>query len=138
MRSSHSRAQDVWNRSLLLFLLGSSLSGGCSKSAATSTDVNFVCENEPPPHRVGLNTFTITLTAGNGERLAGARIALEGDMSHPGMSPVFSEAKEITPGRYQGTLDLNMRGDWTVLFHIMLPNGRSFDRQVDVRNLQAT
>jgi hypothetical protein len=122
----------------LLFLLGSSLSGGCSKSAATSTDLNFVCESDPTRHRVGLNTFTITLTASNGERLAAARIALGGDMSHPGMSPVFSEAKEITPGRNQGTLDLNMRGDWTVLFHITLPNGRSFDRQVDVRNLQAT
>jgi YtkA-like len=122
----------------LLFSLGSSLSGGCSKSAASPTDVDFACEIQPTPHRVGLNTFTITLTASKGERLAGARIALEGDMSHPGMSPAFSEAKEITPGRYQGTLDLNMRGDWTVLFHITLPNGRSFDRQVDVRNLQAS
>jgi len=54
------------------------------------------------------------------------------------MSPVFSETKEIGPGRYQGTLDLNMRGDWSVLFHITLLSGRTFDSQVTIRNIQAT
>ena len=67
-----------------------------------------------------------------------AHISLEGDMTHAGMSPVVSEAKEIAPGRYQGTLDLNMRGDWTVLFHIALPGGRTLDRQMILRNIQAT
>jgi hypothetical protein len=58
-------------------------------------------------------------------------------MSHAGMSPVLGDAREIEPGRYQGALDLNMRGDWTVLFHIRLANGVAFDRQVDIRNIQA-
>jgi hypothetical protein len=59
-------------------------------------------------------------------------------MSHAGMSPEFGEAKEIAPGRYQGTLNFNMIGDWTVLFHITLADGRTVERQVEIRNIQAT
>jgi hypothetical protein len=53
------------------------------------------------------------------------------------MSPVFVEANETAPGRYQGTLEFNMRGDWTVIFHITLASGRTFDRQVKIQNVQA-
>jgi len=122
----------------LLLLHASSLASSCSKSSGTSNDIAFACEIDPTPSRVGKNTFTVTLTAVGGDRLAGAHISLEGNMSHPGMSPVFSETKEIGPGRYQGTLDLNMRGDWSVLFHVTLPSGRTFDRRVTIRNIQAT
>jgi hypothetical protein len=122
----------------LLLLLCSSLSGGCSKSSGSLNEVGFACETDPTPSRVGLTTFTVTLTRRTGERVAGAHISLEGDMSHAGMSPVFGEAKETGPGRYQAKLELNMRGDWTVLFHITLPGGRSFDRQLNIRNIQAT
>ncbi len=69
--------------------------------------------------------------------LSGARVSLEGDMSHAGMSPAFGDAKEVAPGQYQGKLDLNMRGDWTVFFHVLLRDGLAFDRQVKIQNLQA-
>jgi YtkA-like len=121
-----------------LFLFVNSQLNGCAKSSGVSNDVDLTYESNPSPPRIGLNTFTITLTGGNGERLAGARVTLEGDMSHAGMKPVFGEANEVGPGRYQGTLDLRMRGDWTVLFHITLPSGQTFDREMKIQNLQAT
>ena len=70
--------------------------------------------------------------------MTGAHVSFEGDMSHPGMSPIFAEAKEVSPGHYQGALDLNMLGDWTVLVHITLAGGQSFDRTIELRNLRAT
>jgi hypothetical protein len=109
----------------------------CGKTTGFPADIDFRYESDPIHPRVGPNIFTVTLTSKAGERLAGAHVSLEGDMSHAGMSPVFGDAKEIEPGRYQGTLDLNMRGDWTVLFHIRLANGVVFERQVDIRNIQA-
>jgi hypothetical protein len=121
----------------LLLLLGNLPSGGCAKSSGVADDIAFSCESDPGSPRLGANTFTVTLTERAGVRLIGAHVALEGDMTHPGMSPVFGEAKEIAPGRYQGTLDLTMRGDWTILLHITLASGRSFDRQVQIRNLRA-
>jgi hypothetical protein len=61
---------------------------------------------------------------------------VEADMSHPGMSPVFAEAKETAPGSYRTTVDFNMGGDWVVLLHIKLADGRKIERQVDVKGVQ--
>jgi hypothetical protein len=131
-----------WNRPFgiaapLLLLLGNLALDGCARSSAALDDITFSCQSEPVAPHLGANTFTATLAGKAGERLTGAHITLEGDMTHPGMSPVFGEAKEIAPGRYQGALDLTMRGDWTIWFHITLTNGRTFDRQLKIRNLQA-
>ncbi len=44
-------------------------------------------------------------------------------MSHAGMAPVFGEATEIEPGRYQAHLTFEMAGDWVILLHVILPGG---------------
>lgn len=129
------RGFDLWV--FVLLMLANIQAVGCAKTTNIPTDVDFRYESDPNHPRVGTNIFTVTLTSKAGERLAGAHVSLEGDMSHAGMSPVFGDARETGPGRYQGTLDLNMRGDWTVLFHIGLANGVAFDRQVEIRNIQA-
>lgn len=118
-------------------MLANIQAAGCAKTTGIPADVDFRYESDLNHPRVGPNIFIVTLTSKAGERLAGAHVSLEGDMSHAGMSPVFGDAREIQRGLYQGTLDLNMRGDWTVLFHIKLANGVAFDRQVDIRNIQA-
>jgi YtkA-like len=107
--------------------------GGCSKFPGTANDVDFTWESDPKSPRVGPNMFTIKLNGPHGEKLVGARVSLEGHMSHPGMSPAFAEAIEVAPGQYRGTLDLKMRGDWIVLFHITLTSGRTFDRQAKIQ-----
>jgi hypothetical protein len=122
----------------LLLILGNLPSGGCAKSASLADDIAFSCVSDPAAPRIGANTFTITLTERSGAHITGARIALEGDMTHPGMNPAFGEATELASGSYQGTLNLTMRGDWTILFHITLASGRRFDRQLQIRNLQAS
>lgn len=61
---------------------------------------------------------------------------VEADMSHPGMSPVFAEAKEITPGSYSAPINFNMGGDWVVLLHVKLADGRKIESQMDVKGVQ--
>jgi len=58
-------------------------------------------------------------------------------MSHPGMSPVFAQANEIAPGNYSAPINFNMGGDWVVLLHIKLADGRKIERQVDVKGVQS-
>ncbi len=58
-------------------------------------------------------------------------------MSHPGMSPVFGQAEELEAGRYQGQIGFAMAGDWVLLFHITLPDGRTLDRLVSVPAVRA-
>ena len=67
-----------------------------------------------------------------GEPVTGARVRLEGNMSHPGMAPVFADATEIEPGRYRSTMELSMLGDWYILVHLTLPNGSKLDRRFDI------
>ena len=111
---------------------------GCSKSSSSANDVVLTCESDPKPPRVGKNDFIITLTGSGGQHIAGARVQIEGDMSHVGMSPIFGETREVAAGVYRGTLDLNMRGDWTVLVHVILMGGQTFDREIKFQNVQAT
>lgn len=67
------------------------------------------------------------LTEG-GQPVENAEVRLEGNMSHPGMAPVFGDAREVAPGRYQAPLDLTMAGDWFILAQITLRDGRSLSR----------
>lgn len=78
-------------------------------------------------------TITLRLTDTSGTAVTGARIALEGNMSHAGMAPVFANANEIGSGRYQATMELTMAGDWIVFARVSLPDGREFERQFEIK-----
>jgi hypothetical protein len=58
-------------------------------------------------------------------------------MSHPGMAPVFGEVRQVAPGQYRGSLLFAMPGDWVVLIHVTLPDGRKLERQVSVPGVPA-
>ncbi len=87
---------------------------------------------------MGPTTVNLKLTDfASSKPLSGARVRLEGNMTHAGMTPVFADAKEVEPGRYRATLELTMSGDWVVLIHIVRPDGRQIERQVDVKGVRA-
>lgn len=94
-------------------------------------------EIAPQPVVAGPVVVTTRLADANGRPVTKAQLIVEGDMSHPGMSPVFGEAKELPGGRYQAQLQLAMAGDWVLLLHFTLPGGQALDRQVDVKGVRA-
>jgi hypothetical protein len=93
-------------------------------------------EISPQPVRVGPVTVSLKLSDASGKPLMAAHIAIEADMSHPGMSPLFAEAKEGEPGRYRAPLQFQMAGDWVILLHVTLPDGKKLERQIDVRGVR--
>jgi hypothetical protein len=109
---------------------------GCSNPKQEPSDINFRYESQPIPPHVGSNIFVVKLNDKNGAALSGARIALEGDMSHPGMSPAFAEMKQESAGTYRGELNLGMRGDWILEFHIVLSDGRKIEREAELKNVR--
>ncbi|MBS1841682.1 MAG: FixH family protein [Acidobacteria bacterium] len=128
----------------LLVVCASFELSGCARKSAPVRLVAMRCMVEGP-ERVGRNTITCKLTAEDkiartDEALPveGARVTLEGNMTHPGMSPAFGEAKETLPGSYTGTLDLNMRGDWVVTVHVSMQDGARLEQEIKVQNLQAS
>jgi hypothetical protein len=112
------------------------LQTGCSRPVASSAFVAIEHEICPEPIRVGSATIILKLSDAGGKPITGAHIAIETDMSHPGMSPGFAEAKEAEPGRYRAHLEFQMAGDWVILLHIALPDGKKLERQIDVRGVR--
>ena len=57
-------------------------------------------------------------------------------MTHPGMVPVFADARETEPGRYQSSMELSMAGDWHVMVHVTLPDGSKIDHQFEINEVK--
>ena len=109
---------------------------GCYFANHTAPDIGVHFETEPNPPHVGSNVFVVKLIKADDVAVTGARVSLEADMSHPGMSPTMSELKEVGAGNYRGELNLAMRGDWVLEFHIVLADGRKVERVVPLRNVK--
>ncbi|HLM24407.1 MAG TPA: FixH family protein [Pyrinomonadaceae bacterium] len=122
-------------QSLLFVLFVMLLAFACQKTAKPP-DITLQYEIVPQPPRVGTVIINLKLTDRNGTPVSGARVDLEGNMSHAGMSPVNREAKEIETGKYSGTLQLPMAGDWIVLVHITLSDGQKLQRQIEVSGVR--
>ncbi len=68
--------------------------------------------------------------------MTGAQVKVEANMSHAGMAPVFADASEAAPGRYQAQLEFTMSGDWVLLIDLTLPDGRRLQRQIEVKGVR--
>src|SRR5438552_1885655 len=64
----------------------------CSRPADSTPEVTIEHEISPAPARIGPVVITLRLSDRAANAISGAHIALEADMSHAGMSPVFGEA----------------------------------------------
>jgi len=86
--------------------------------------------------RVGPTAITLKLSDASGKPVTGANSAIETDRSNAGMSPGVAEAKEGGAGRYKAPLEFQMEGDWGILLHVTLPDGKKLERQIDVRRIR--
>ena len=57
-------------------------------------------------------------------------------MTHAGMVPVFADATEIEPGRYQATMKLSMAGDWKITVHVTWSTNHKADYDFDVKGVE--
>jgi hypothetical protein len=110
---------------------------GCRRPASSSGDITIKESITPQPVRMGTETISLLLVNAASLPVTGAHVQLEGDMTHPGMAPVFADAIEDSPGRYTAPIDFTMGGDWVVLFHITLSDGRKMERQMDVKGVES-
>jgi len=108
---------------------------GCERRQS-SPEIIITHEIKPKPLRVGPAEIALTLADAGSRPISRAHIALEADMAHPGMAPVFGETRETAPGHYQGKVSLTMGGDWVLLLHITLPNGQTVERQIELNGIE--
>jgi hypothetical protein len=114
-------------------VLAACLLAGCRPGAEAAPEIALRWTVTPRPPSVGAATFSLELTdTMRGQAVSGATVRLEGNMSHPGMQPVFGTAREVEPGRYEARLDLTMAGDWMLFIDATLADGRMLRRQVSL------
>lgn len=107
---------------------------GCRRQVSL-VDLNLTHEVSPLPLRVGQTTITLRLTGPSAKPITGAHIIVEGNMSHAGMAPAVATATEVEPGRYRAIIELSMPGDWVVIAHATLPDGRKVDHQFELNGV---
>ena len=110
---------------------------GCRRPANDEGGISIDASITPQPVRAGNETISFRLINVSHQPVAGAHVQVEGDMNHPGMAPVFSDAVEVSPGSYKAPLNLTMGGDWVMLFHITLSDGRKAEREMDVKGVES-
>ena len=118
---------------LFVFLFGA----GCQPAADESSTIAMDWSVTPRPPTAGPVLLALQLTdRGSGQPLPGATVGITGDMTHPGMKPVFATAREVAPGRYEAAVELTMAGDWVFSIDARLRDGRGFERQFELRGVQ--
>lgn len=111
----------AWVAVLLLLSLTGCRGEGAPGESGFHLDVAF----SPTPPTVGPTRLIITLEDSTGAGVEGAVVAVEGNMTHAGMVPVFDTARAREDGVYAvDEFIFTMAGDWVVTLNATLPDGR--------------
>lgn len=127
----------IWPVLLTGMVALSAGASGCRSSIPDESQAKMELAIEPQPPVQGPAKVTITMTGSEGAPISGAELRLEGNMSHPGMVPVFADARELAPGRYLADLEFTMGGDWFIIVTARLPGNRRLERQFPVRGVRS-
>ena len=92
---------------------------------------------EPSPPFAG-TPIVVRLTLRDREQkpVTGARLRLEGLMSHPGMAPVTATVTDRGNGEYEAPLQFTMAGDWILLVAGELPDGMPLKQQIEINGVR--
>jgi hypothetical protein len=92
---------------------------------------------EPASPATGADTTArITLRNAARQPVRGARLRLEGHMSHPGMTAVVADVTERGDGVYDARLQFTMAGDWILVLIGELPDGTRIVEQLEVTGVR--
>ena len=121
----------------LAVLLACCLCVACGPQADAGNNLTLSWDLEPVPPVAGA-TGVARLTIRDAEKqvVRGARLRLEGHMSHPGMTPVVATMAERSDGTYEAPLELTMAGDWVLVVTGDVPGIGHFTRQLEVAGVR--
>lgn len=82
-------------------------------------------------------TLLVSLTDKDGTAIIDAKVGLEGNMNHAGMTPVLADpVTDLADGNMDGVYRLpftfTMRGDWIVTVSVTLADGTIYTQDIDL------
>ena len=107
----------------------------CRPNPSDEIDASWTLDPSPPSVGVPL-VARITLRDRSRAPVVGAKLRLEGQMSHPGMTPVVTELRERSEGMYEAQLQLSMAGDWILVISGQLRDGTQIVKQIDLTGVR--
>ena len=133
-----------------VFILVCSLLSGCSfRACGGGVDVHWRGGSDPsdsvsiawtldpsPPLAGAPLVVRLTLRDRVQKPITGARLRLEGLMSHPGMAPVTAMVNERGNGDYEAPLQFTMAGDWVLIVTGELPGGGLIKKQIEINGVR--
>jgi hypothetical protein len=105
------------------------------REASNAVDVAWTLDPSPPV--VG-TPIVVRLSLRDADRkpILGARLRLEGLMSHPGMAPVTTAVVERGNGDYEAPLQFTMGGDWILRVTGQLADGGAVEKQIEINGVR--
>jgi hypothetical protein len=112
------------------------MAAGCRSDPSGQIDAEWTLDPSPPV--AGSDVLAhVTLRDSAKMPVLGAKLRVEGQMSHPGMAPVISDLTERGGGVYDAHLKLTMAGDWTLVLTGELANGARITKHLDLPGVPA-
>lgn len=97
--------------------------------------VNVAVATVPETPRVGENRLIVELKDAEGEPLSNVNIKAHAEMPAMGAMPAMrapADLREVRPGRYEGLVELSMRGEWPLTITFDTPDGTEARLQFDL------
>jgi hypothetical protein len=104
---------------------------GCRSDPSDQITAEWTLDPSPPVAG-GEVVARVELRDQGQKPVLGAKLHLEGQMSHPGMAPVGSDLVERGNGSYEARLKLTMAGDWVLVLTGEIPGGSRITKQLDL------
>jgi hypothetical protein len=105
------------------------------RESGEAVSVSWTLDPSPPLAGTSL-VVRLTLRDHEQKPITGARLRLEGLMSHPGMAPVTADVTERGNGDYEAPLQFTMAGDWVLVVTGELPGGGQINKQIEINGVR--
>lgn len=123
-------------RSVGLLLIIALALAGCTRASTRDSGLTITMEVTPNPPTVGMTTIDLQVLETNGQPVEGARVEVEGSMTHAGMTPETATADELAPGRYRAMVPLSMSGDWLITVAVRMADGQVVEQTLPLPNVK--
>jgi hypothetical protein len=122
----------------IVFIFCLALLSACGGNTAPAADAgDLQIQIVAPAEGIMADTLVIHLRDAAGQPITDATVALEGNMNHAGMAPVFAdavtdEADGAADGYYTVPFAFTMLGDWILTVTVEEADGATVTRDLDL------